>query len=443
MSNSVVISGLGVVSSLGSSINDFWHHCLAGQCVTANVPDHWYRFNSFLSGIWSPLPNIDFIHQGFSRIELAQYDRCSLIAMMATKQALESAQIRMEQTDNSKRQFILPDMNSEKIGVIVGTGIGGVCTLLENHSYQVLSPLKQKLAENNHANLLDSHFMPKRLNPFTVSMTMPNAVSASIGIKYSIKGLNRTVSQACASGTSAIGAAFRAIQSGEVDTVICGGSEYLYDEYGAVYKSFDIARTLAVPNGNFEKANCPFDSNHSGFLFSEGGAGILVLEREDSATSRGADIIAKIVGTAESFDAYSMMSLSPEPIQINRMLNNALLQARIGINKIDYVNAHGTGTKLNDGIESQLIKKFFTHNPYINSTKSLIGHTIGASGALEAIAVALSLKNQMLHPNRNLEQPVLDINFVGNSSQSAHLKYALSHSFAFGGHNSAIVLEKY
>jgi len=439
----VVISGMGAMSSLGLNIDDFWKNCLDGNSVCDEIPDSWHQFTDFSSGIWSPLPPIDYQEHGFNRVELAQYDKVTLLAMAATKQALQAANIELAETENNKRQFKLTNLDSNRVGVIIGTGIGGVSTLLENHSHLVLNKLEGILIGRGLANPIANYTKPRRLNPFTVSMTMPNAVAAAVGIKYSINGINNTISQACASGTSAIGAAYKAIQSGEIDIAICGGAEYMRDEYGAVYKSFDIARTLAIPKNDIQTANCPFDKDHSGFLFSEGGAGILVLESQESALARGAHIVAKIIGASESFDAHSMMSLAPEGLQIKRMLNNLLSQTNLTSRDINYVNAHGTGTKLNDSIESTLIKEFFPHAPYVNSTKSILGHTIGASGAFEAIASALSLQHQLLHPNLNLNNPMTDINLVGRKSLAAPLNYALSQSFAFGGHNCGIILEKY
>lgn len=437
----VVITGLGVVSPIGCDIESFWTACLNNQSNVQLIPEQWNNYFDFKSGIWSPLPEIDFRSQGFSRLDLMQRDPVSLIAMMATKQALEHAGIEASSVNDKNRQFLLQGVQPEDAGVFIGTGIGGVKTFLENHACNMLKRTTKELAEDNKVSpdLLTKFRYPQRFNPFVVSMLIPNSVSASIGIKYSLHGMNRAISQACSSGTTAIGSAYQAIKSGQIDFAICGGAEYLYDEYGSIYRGFDVAKTLANPGDDPEKANRPFDKDRSGFLYSQGGAGILILERESRAKIRGAHILAEISGFAETFDAYSMMNICPDGKNINRMIEMALNDAKLKSSDIDYINAHGTGTIVNDEIESKVIDELFTLKPLVNSSKSILGHSIGASGALEAIISVLSLHNQTTHQCNNLDNPLRDLNFV-TKQQKQEIRNVLSESFAFGGHNSALVL---
>jgi 3-oxoacyl-[acyl-carrier-protein] synthase II len=283
---------------------------------------------------------------------------------------------------------------------------------------------------------------PRRYNPFTVSRLMPNAVSAVLGIKYSIKGPTNTVALACAAGTSAIGQTYRAIRDGYLDVALAGGSEYWDDYYGAIFRGFDIANTLVQNCADPGTANCPFDLSRTGFLFSQGGSAVLVLEELEVARKRKAKILAEIVGFSETFDAYSMMSLAPDGSEIERMILNTLGDANITPAQVDYINAHGTGTVANDAVECHVLSRVFGSKPKINSTKSLLGHTIGASGAIEAVVTILSLLNQKTHICKNLKNPISSLNFVYEVEQH-NFEYALSHSFAFGGHNAGLAIKRY
>jgi 3-oxoacyl-[acyl-carrier-protein] synthase II len=441
--NKVVVTGLGAVSPIGCDVESFWSACLNNESNVQPIPEHWYDYSDFRSGIWSPLPEIDFVSQGFSRIEVMQRDPVSLLAMMATKEALKHAGIVASSTDERKKQYELKGVDSNRTGIFIGTGIGGAKTFLKNNACHMLKRINKTLTEENaNPDLLNKFIHPSKVNPFVVSMLMQNAVSASVGIKYSVHGANRTISQACSSGTSAIGYAFEAIQAGQIDLAICGGAENLYDDYGSLYMGFDVARTLASPGDDLEKANRPFDKDRSGFLISQGGSGILILESESHAKKRGTNILAEVAGFAETFDAHSMMSINSDGTQIKRMINEAVSSAQLQLSDIDYINAHGTSTTINDEVESKIISELFGTKPLINSSKSILGHSIGASGGFEAIISTLSLQNQTAHVCKNLENPIRDLNFV--TTQKEHeIRHVLSESFAFGGHNSALVLSAY
>jgi 3-oxoacyl-[acyl-carrier-protein] synthase II len=273
-------------------------------------------------------------------------------------------------------------------------------------------------------------------------MLMPNAASAAVGIKFSLTGPNVTYCVACASGTVAVGHGYRAVHEGRVDLAVTGGSEYLYDDHGHIFRGFDVAGTLVRDYVDSETANRPFDEKRSGFLFSQGGAAVLVLEELEHARRRGATIMAELIGFAESFDAHSMMSLAPGGEQIERMIRAALADANLLPRDVDYVNAHGTGTKNNDQTEVEVINRVFGKSVRVNSTKSLLGHTIGASGAIEALVTALSLRDGMTHICKNLDTPILDLNFV-RSVERFDPRVGLSQSFAFGGHNAALVMRRF
>jgi 3-oxoacyl-[acyl-carrier-protein] synthase II len=283
--------------------------------------------------------------------------------------------------------------------------------------------------------------MPPRFNPYAVPSMMPNAVSALLGIRWSLGGPNLTFSQACAAGTVAVGHAFRAIAAGDVDLALCGGAEYLGDPYGGIFRGFDIARTLAAEGTDLTRANRPFDRDRTGFLFGEGGAAVLVCEEEAAARRRGARVYAEIVGYAENFDAYSIMMMEPSGERIADMVAAAVHDAGCVPADVDYVNAHGTGTAVNDEIESSVIERLFGDKPLVNATKSLTGHCIGASGGIEAAITALSLAHQTTHACRNLEHPIRDLRFVREAGP-CRIDTAITQSFAFGGHNAAVVMKR-
>ena len=336
----------------------------------------------------------------------------------------------------------------------MGTGIGGAQTFMENHYHPILARQKERLSElmadenvidsarNKLKLVTDRMFHLRRVNPFMVSMLMPNATSANLGIRFSIHGPNETFALACASGTTSVGSAFNAIRNGHVDMALTGGCEYLDDYYGYLFQAFDAAGVLVSEYKDPQSANRPFDEERSGFLFSQGAAVVMILEELELARSRGAMVLAEVVGYSQSFDAFDMMTMEVNGTQIERMIRASLRDAGVTAAEVDYVNAHGTGTRANDEIECRVLRCVFGNKALINSTKSLVGHTIGASGSLEILVTALSLRDQTTHVCRNLENPIADLNFV-RRAESVLLNVALSESFAFGGHNAAIVLRRY
>ena len=427
MKRRVVISGIGVISSLGKTTAEFWRACMDGESVVESIPERWREHADYRSSVWSPLAPIDWLAEGYSRVEAVQQDPVALYAGLAAREALHDAGHRFTLANRRANTLVADTLDSERCGVFVGTGIGGANSFLDSHAYQVLANPKQRLQavqsilEEQRAETgdltaaIDCLVHGSRFNPFVVPMLMPNAPAAFLGLKYSFNGPNLAFTVACASGTVAVGHAYRAVRDGLVDTALSGGCEYLDDYYGGIFRGFDIARTLACHDGDPSLANRPFDESRSGFWFSQGGAAMLVLESLDSAKARDATIYAEVLGFAETFDAHSMMQIAPDGIQNQRMITAALADAGLGPSDIDYINAHGTGTETNDTTEAAVIERVFGPRVLVNASKSLLGHTIGASGAMEAAVTALGLYRQETHACRNLQSPIADLNFVRGS----------------------------
>jgi 3-oxoacyl-[acyl-carrier-protein] synthase II len=421
MKRRVVITGGGAVSAIGIGLQEFWRSCLEGKSIVASIPPAWGQYAELHSRLWSPLPAIDPEALGIARTERLQLDPFAMLALGAAREALLNAGFSLVPAQRA-RAFTILGADAARTGVFLGTGIGGACTFLENHS--------RHLSRG------------PRYHPFVVSMLMPNASSAAIANKFSIHGPNATYCVACASGTVSVGNAYRAVRDGQVELAITGGSEFLHDEHGHIFRGFDVAGTLVRDCADPPTANRPFDEKRSGFLFSQGGAAVLLLEELEHALRRGASIMAELTGFAETFDAYSMMSLAPDGAQIERVIRASLADAGLEAAAVGYVNAHGTGTRNNDEIESKVIGRVFGTSVAVNSTKSLLGHTIGASGAFEALVTALTLRDGKTHINKNLEAPCSDLNYV-RSAEVFGPQVGLSQSFAFGGHNAALVLSRY
>jgi 3-oxoacyl-[acyl-carrier-protein] synthase II len=452
VSRRVVITGCGVITPGAATTAEFWRNCLDGIAPVSSIPEHWLRYAKYGSTIWAPLPAIDFTALGITRVEQMQLDKSAMLALAASQQALDGARLVCSLKNEKKNTFTVDGIDPRRCAVYCGSGIGGLTSLIYNQANHVVSPvsnllerLRPGLGDESRATLDAARQdirMPQRFNPFIVSMTMPNAVSANIGIKYSLFGANMTTCCACAAGTVAIGQGFSSVQSGRADLALCGGVEFLGDEFGGIFRGFDVAHALVSAGGDPQTANRPFDKRRSGFLFAEGGAAMVVVEELDQARRRGAEIVAEITAFAETFDGHSIMMMDPSAEQIRRMLSDLVTQAGIGFSDVDYINAHGTGTVANDEIETGVIAELFGAKPLVNSTKSLIGHTIGAGGAIEAVVTALSIARKTTHACRNLEHPVRDLNFV-KEVRDYPIRKAITQSFAFGGHNAALVLEEY
>jgi 3-oxoacyl-[acyl-carrier-protein] synthase II len=432
----VVVTGIGMISPLGTSAPECWSALLAGRTAVAPVPSAWRRYAETASTIWAPLPPIDWPTLGIGRIEQMQLDTSGMLTIAASAEAIRDAGIGTASADAKKNTFRLEGPDPGRCGVFMGTGVGGITSFVGNLANHVMSPLANAIPDPA---ILPP--MPPRFNPYAVPSMMPNAVSALLGIRWSLCGPNLTFSQACAAGTVAVGHAFRAVADGSVDMALCGGAEYLGDPYGGIFRGFDIARTLVAENADAQRANRPFDRDRSGFLFAEGGAAVLVCEEAEAARRRGARAYAEIVGYAENFDGYSIMSIDPSGTRITEMVAAAVQDAGCVPGDVDYVNAHGTGTAVNDEIESSVIERLFGTTPLVTATKSLTGHCIGASGGIEAAVTALSISRQETHACHNLEHPIRDLRFAREAGP-CRIETAVTQSFAFGGHNAAVVMKR-
>jgi 3-oxoacyl-[acyl-carrier-protein] synthase II len=449
-----VVTGIGLVTPIGTGVAEFWSRALAGSAACAPIPEHWRLYYQPLSTIWAPLPSRDFSSFDISRIEASQLDPVEQIALACARQALDAAGLACELKDAKKNTFAVKGIDPPGFGVFVGTGVGGAATLLGSAVAHVglpvqagLDRLRRRLAGDGagadavaEVEALRSGLrVPARFDTFAVPRSMPNGCSAVVGIKYGLLGRNATCAGACASGTIAIGQALRAVQSGEMTLALAGGVEYVADDWGGVFRGFDVVRTLVRAGDDPARANRPFDARRSGFLFAEGGGAVLVVEELEHARRRGAPVIAELLGYGETFDAHSVMMIEPSGTHVERMVRQALDDAGVAPEGVDYVNAHGTGTVLNDETESAMLRRVFGDRPLVNSTKGLVGHTIGASGAIEAAVAALSIRDQTTHPCVNLEEPIGGLRYVREQGRF-RIACALSESFAFGGHNAAVVM---
>jgi len=454
MRRRAVVTGIGLVTPIGCGVAEFWRNALAGRAACAEIPAHWRRHFRPLSTIWAPLPSRDLSPFGVTRIEASQLDKAEQIALACAQQALDAAGVCYVPKDAKKNTYTLADVDAMSVGVMIGTGIGGATSLLAATGNHVVQPVLNELAELQRREgtppetaaglekLRAGIRVAGRFEPFVAPMSMPNGNSAVVGIRYGLYGRNATYAGACASGTIAIGNALRAIQSGEMKVVLAGGVEFLGDEWGGIFRAFDVVKTLVRAGDHPGTANRPFDAGRSGFLFAEGGGAVLVVEELEHALARQAPVIAELVGYAETFDAHNMLMMEPSGRHAERMLRLVLEDAGVEPAEIDLVNAHGTGTVLNDATEAALLERVFGERPLVQSTKSLCGHTIGASGAIEAAVLALSLRDQTTHACANLEQPIGGLRYV-RAPGPFRITSALSESFAFGGHNAALVLRAF
>jgi 3-oxoacyl-[acyl-carrier-protein] synthase II len=445
----VYVSGIGVVSSVGHGVENFWSACLAGHSVVAAVPPHWSNYYRAASKVWSPLAEPDYASHGMTRTDLLTLGKPAAIAQVAALQALSHAGVSRHHRADRYPAALLVGFERSRVGIFVGTGLGAAQSPFNNYYAHVMGGIRDRLRELDGLHPSDAQITERlaaldehaRVNPLVICQTMPNAIAANIAIRTGVQGPVDTTCAACASGTIALGKAFRAVRSGELDLAIAGGVEHLADRAGGVFMGFDRLQTLARPREPTGTENRPFDRDRSGFLFSEGGACFAILESATSLARRGAKAIAQVVGYAETSDAYSVAAIKEECNAIESMIDGALRDARIAPAQIDYINAHGTGTEVNDAVECRIIERKFGRRTKLNSTKSILGHTIGAAGAFEFAVTALSLERQALHLCRNLDNPIADLAFC-MASAPASIEYAFTQSFGFGGHNAGLVLRR-
>lgn len=410
--NKIVITGMGAVTPIGIGLEPFWQSLMEGKSGASVVTT--FDVSSYPCRIAADVKNFDpaaFIEKK----KIKRMDRFTQFAMAGAKMALEQSGL-----DLSKE-------NPERIGVIVGSGIGGLQTIEEE-----LETLLKK--------------GPRRVTPFLIPKLISNMAAGEIAIAYGFAGPNYAVASACATANNAIGEALRHLRYGDADVMVCGGAEAAITQLGL--SGFSQAGALAESyNDRPEKASRPFDKNREGFLMGEG-AGIVILETEDHARKRGANILAELAGYGTTDDAYHITSPSPEGKSQTRAVRQALEDAKIQQDEVNYINAHGTSTLINDKAETLVIKTVFGERAKkipISSTKSMTGHLLGAAGGVELIATILSMQKGRIHPTINYEtpDPDCDLDYVPNTPREGKVTCAISNSFGFGGHNAVLVVKTY
>jgi len=408
----VVITGLGCVTALAESADELFAELCQGKSGVSAIES--FDASAFPVHFGGEIKSFD-VTKYVDQRESKRMDRFSQFAMAAAIQAVNDSGLDFSKEDTSR------------IGVIVGTGIGGI-----------------KEIEDQHIRLLNKG--PSKVSPFCVPRLMANAAGGNIAIHYALRGPNFCVSSACASGNNAIGEAFRTIVCGRSDIIITGGSEAALTPIGL--GSFCAARSLSTRNDAPPAASRPFDRDRDGFVLSEG-AGILILEEQDHAKKRDANIYAELLGYGATDDGYHITAPLPDGDGAAKTMELAMTDAGVEKDKIDYINAHGTGTELNDIAESTAIKSVFGQYAYkipVSSTKSSLGHLLGASGAVELIVCVKVINESAVPPTINLDNPDprcdLKMNFVPLAAQQAKVNIAMSNSFGFGGHNASLVVGK-
>lgn len=406
----VVITGLGVLSAVGLNVEENWTNILAGKSGI----DYLTKFDTEAYSVkfGGELKGFDVSHY-ITPKEAKKMDPFIHYGIAAGAQAIQDSGLE------------ITDENATRIGVSIGSGIGGIGSI-----------------ESQHNAMLKGG--PRRVSPFFVPSSIINMISGNLSIMFGLKGPNMAIGTACATGTHSIGDSARMIQYGDVDVMVAGGAEYATTELGLA--GFAAARALSTRNDDPQSASRPWDRDRDGFVLSDG-AGAVVLEEYEHAKARGAAIYAEVLGFGMSGDAYHMTLPSVGGEGAGRCMTTALNNAKVDATQINYINAHGTSTPAGDVCETGAVKSVFGDHAYnlaMSSTKSMTGHALGAAGAMEAVYTALAIKNQVLLPTINLENPAegCDLDYVASGARDAKIDYALSNSFGFGGTNATLVFGK-
>lgn len=412
MERRVVITGLGVVSPVGNGKEEFWNNLLAGKPGVGPITQ--FDATDFPVRIAGEVKDFDPVALEGDRKTVRHMDRYTQFAVAAAKMAVADAKLDMTKED--------PDM----AGTLIGTGIGGI-HVMEDTILQI-----EKRG-------------PGKVNPFAIPMMIANMASGQVSITLGLRGPVLTDVTACASGTNSIGLAARLIKYGDADIMIAGGAEAAVSK--APMAGFAAMKALSSRDCPPEEASCPFDAGRDGFVLGEG-SGVLVLEELEHAKKRGAHIYAELAGYGSNGDAYHITAPRPGGELAYLCMEKALKDAHTKPEEVDYINAHGTSTHLNDLNETSAIKALLGKHAYeipVNSTKSMTGHLLGAAGAIEAVVCALSIENNKVHPTINLKErdPECDLDYVTEGARDVKINVAMSNSFGFGGHNAVIVMRRY
>lgn len=411
MKRRVVVTGIGVISPVGNDIDTFWDAIINGKSGV----DYITQFDSSDYSVKIAAEVKNFHPEEFiEKKEIRRMDCFTRFAIAATKMAIKDAELTIDSSI------------AERVGVYIGSGIGGLQTIEEQHKV-----------------LLEKG--PKRVSPFFIPMLISNMASGQVSIVTGAKGPNYAPVSACATGTHAIGDAFMMIERGDADVMITGGAEASITPLAVA--GFSSMRALSTRNDDPKKASRPFDKDRDGFVMGEG-SGILILESLEHAKKRNAKIYAEVIGFGASGDAYHLTSPAPEGEGASRSMRMAMNRANISPDEVDYINAHGTSTEINDKFETMAIKTTFGENApniAVSSTKGVTGHLLGAAGAIEGIVISLALKNGIIPPTINYEtkDPECDLDYVPNKYRKKDINIALSNSLGFGGHNATIIMKKY
>src|SRR5665647_459338 len=406
----VVITGLGVISPIGNSTSEFWNSVKEGKCGISLIES--FDTEKFATKLAAEVKNFDptqYIDPKSAR----RMDRNTQFAVAASKQAVEQSGLDLEKIDK------------ERFGVIIGSGIGGMNTF-----------------EKEHKTLLEKG--ARRVSPFFIPMMISNMAAGNVAIQFGAKGICMSVSTACATGTNAIGEAFRAIQFGRHDIMLAGGTEASVTSLAiAGFMSLNAVSRSTDPM----RASIPFDADRDGFVLGEG-SGVIVMETLEHAQSRGANILAEVVGYGSTCDAFHITAPDPEGNGGARAMRQAIDEAQIDPSEVSYINAHGTSTLYNDKLESKAIRNVFGDHAYkipVSSSKSMFGHLLGAAGAVETIVCVEALREGFVPATINYKNPdpECDLDYVPNVGRKSAIKYALSNSLGFGGHNACLAFKKW
>ncbi len=411
MENRVVITGMGAVTPVGNNVEEVWNSLIQGRSGISKITK--FDVTDYPVTIAGEVKNFN-PEEYIDKKSVRKMDLFTQYGVAASVQAVRDSGLNF---DNENR---------ERVGVIVGSGIGGMITFEEQHS-----------------TLLNKG--PRRISPFFIPMLISDIAPGHISIMYQLKGPNYAVVSACATSAHAIGDAFRIIQRGEADVMIAGGAEAPVTPMGI--GGFSSMKALSTQNDEPEKASRPFDAKRDGFVVAEGG-GIVILESLEHAQKRGAKIYCEIGGIGFTADAYHLTAPDPEGDGAYRAMKNAIIDAGLTPGHIDYINAHGTSTEYNDKIETLAIKRLFNQKAFdisISSTKSMTGHLLGAAGSVELIATVLTIVHSTIPPTINYEFPDkdCDLDYTPNVARRKEVNVALNNSFGFGGHNACILLKRF
>ncbi len=410
----VVVTGMGAISALGNSVDQMWANLIAGKSAAHPIK----RFDASHYAVQIACEVTDFDIEDYAdyvdKKEARRMDRFLHYTIAATAQALRDAQLKIDES------------NADDIGALVGSGIGGL---------QVMQDSARTLIEKG----------PMRVSPFTGPFMIPNMAAGEIAIIFGPRGPNFSVASACATGTHAVGEAYEIIKRGDAEAMITGGTEASLSELGLA--AFHRTGAMSTRNDDPEHASRPFDAKRDGFVFGEG-AGILILETMEHAQKRGAKIYAEVVGYGATDDAFHISAPPAGGTGAAKAMQRALKKAGLTPHQVDYINAHGTSTVANDLAETQAIKTVFGDYAYrlpISSSKSMLGHMLGAAGAVEAIASIKTIETGMIHPTINYEfpDPECDLDYVPNTARAAKVRVVMSNSFGFGGHNAILIFKKF